>query len=38
LEVGREIAVKVGAGGLDLMDLVLVEPNALEAAKAKDKA
>jgi hypothetical protein len=36
-EVGQEIAVTVSACGLDFVDLVLVEPNALEAAKAKDK-
>jgi hypothetical protein len=37
-EVGQEIAVKVSTGSLDFVDLVLVEPNTLEAAKAKNKA
>jgi hypothetical protein len=37
-EVGREIAVKIGAGGFDLVDLVFIKPYALQAAKPKAQA
>jgi len=34
-EVEREIPVKVGAGGLNLVDLILVEADVIQSAKAE---